>query len=65
MEIFKKATYFLGSMIAVGMILWSFLEENFYTEYVEGHFPLHLVVYGLPWAMLFAIWYHFYLTYKK
>lgn len=58
----KKYSYFYGTVIALALIIWSYVEPNFYQNYIQGEIFLIWTVYILPWVILVAIWYHFYLT---
>lgn len=56
----KKYSYFYGTAIALGLIIWTYAEPNFYHNYIRGEIFLIWTAYVFPWAVLFVIWYQFY-----
>jgi len=58
----EKYSYFYGSAIALTLIIWSYVELNFYSNYVQGDVYLIWTVYIFPWVIIAMIWYHYYIT---
>lgn len=62
MEALTKFLYNYGSYfsiaICLALIIWSYVEPNFYSNYINGELYLIWSVYFLPWVIIIAniIW---------
>lgn len=64
--ILDNVTYILAILIASTLIVWSYVEEGFYTNYVEGEPYLFWTVYIFPWVIIFANVLHYFISrYKR
>jgi len=54
-----KLIYHIASILGIGIFLGCFITSIVqYDEYIAGHFPLHLAVFGVPIVGIPAIIIH-------
>ena len=57
--VIHKLSYVLGIAICLTLILWSYIEEDFYSNYIQGEWFLIWTVYIFPWVIIgVTIWHY-------
>jgi len=49
-QFIHKFSYIAGIAICLTLILWSYIEDGFYRNYIAGDWFLIWTVYILPWG---------------
>jgi hypothetical protein len=57
---------YIGSIgIMLTLILWSYIEQDFYNNYIQGNIGLVIVVYIFPWVVIIANIWHYVINNRK
>jgi hypothetical protein len=64
-QLIHKLSYIAGIAICLTLILWSYIEDGFYENYIQGEWFLVWTVYGLPWVVIGLTVAHYILNRKK